>query len=159
MHYFRNAAAKHRVLALTAECNSMLTFVKPVVLVLSSCGIGRHNIGTKAWISPMKQQHYIECWHCLPGTLTYTVVVSGYGGGMNFRTQLYSFSGSHLGANQGCRLSAITPLKRSAHTTETPTIGSIERVVSVAAILQLFWLENAGTVERGTTATVFRSLS
>ena len=85
MHSFRNAAGKQRVLALTAECNSLFMFVKCVVLVLSSYALGRHNFGTKAWISPMKQQHYIECWHCLSGTLKYITVVSGYRGGMNIR--------------------------------------------------------------------------
>ena len=85
MHYFKKAAAKHRVLALAAECNSMFMFVKSVVLAFSSYAIGRHNFGTKAWISPMKQQHYIECWYCLSGTLKYITVVSGYRGGMNIR--------------------------------------------------------------------------
>ena len=39
---------------------------------------------------------------------------------------------------------------------ETPSIGSIGRVVSVADILPFFRRENTRTISRGTAATVFR---
>ena len=84
---------------------------------------------------------YIEKRHWLPSILKYTVIVLGYRDGMNICMYLHSSSCPPVAAIKWCRLSVIAPLKSLdiENTVETPSIGSIERVLLVADILPYYF--------------------